>query len=301
MMILVALATSISYGSRDGLDLEASFRNPPDDTRPGCYWYWINDNVSREGLTRDLEAMARVGIGRAYIGHIHRQRDPEKDTPVGPVKFGSEAWWETVRWAVKEADRCGVEIGFFNGPGWSQSGGPWLKPEQSMRFKAHTETRISGGKRIEIVLPTPKITTFPVTGGSKPQRLGPIFPEEHFQDTCVVAFKLPETEVHDAVMKGASISGIRDADNLLDGSHETFANFRKGKTEFTLTLASDELAIQSLRIVPLDSKISLGCTIEASTDGKQFKEIGRHSEERGHQGSGSTDPILIAFSGICGG
>jgi hypothetical protein len=93
------------------------FQQPPADTRPGCYWYWINDNISKAGITKDLEAMARVGIGRAYIGHIFG-RKTETDTPVGDVPFMSDAWWEAVQWAVKEADRCGVEIGFFNAPGW---------------------------------------------------------------------------------------------------------------------------------------------------------------------------------------
>jgi len=50
--------------------LEQGFRQPPEDTKPSCYWYWISDNTSREGLTRDLEAMARVGIGGAFIGTL---------------------------------------------------------------------------------------------------------------------------------------------------------------------------------------------------------------------------------------
>jgi len=121
-------------------ELKEKFLYPPAETRPGCYWYWINDNISKEGITKDLEAMARVGIGRAYIGHIYNYK-PESErrpsdvrymTPLGEVKFMSDAWWEAVQWAVKEADRCGVETGFFNSPGCSQSGGSWIKPYQFM-------------------------------------------------------------------------------------------------------------------------------------------------------------------------
>jgi len=43
--------------------LDEGFRHPPAETKPWCYWYWISDNISREGITRDLEAMAQVGIG----------------------------------------------------------------------------------------------------------------------------------------------------------------------------------------------------------------------------------------------
>ena len=93
--------------------MKADFLNPPAQTRPGCYWYWINDNISKAGITQDLEAMARVGIGRAFIGHIFN-RSAETDTPVGDVQFMSDSWWEAVQWAVAEGDRCGVEIGVFN-------------------------------------------------------------------------------------------------------------------------------------------------------------------------------------------
>lgn len=46
--------------------LEADFRNPPESTKPWTYWYWIDDNISKEGITRDLEAMAEVGHWRGF-------------------------------------------------------------------------------------------------------------------------------------------------------------------------------------------------------------------------------------------
>jgi len=62
--------------------LESGFASPPAETKPWCYWYWISDNLSREGITRDLEAMARVGIGEALIGNIFLD-----DVPAGTVKM----------------------------------------------------------------------------------------------------------------------------------------------------------------------------------------------------------------------
>ena len=52
-------------------DLARDFKNPPECTKPRCYWYWYCGNISREGITHDLEAMKRVGIGEAYIGIIY--------------------------------------------------------------------------------------------------------------------------------------------------------------------------------------------------------------------------------------
>lgn len=128
-MALVAAFALRLWGA--GTDLENGFRHPPNSTKPWVYWYWISDNIAKEGLTRDLEAMARVGVGEALIGNV----DVVKESR-GSVKVLSEEWWSMVEHAIREGARVGVNIGMFNCPGWSQSGGPWVKPEQAMRYLA---------------------------------------------------------------------------------------------------------------------------------------------------------------------
>jgi len=281
--------------------MKADFLNPPEDTRPGCYWYWINDNISLTGITKDLEAMARVGIGRAYIGHIYNYNNDANSTPLGTVKFMSDAWWEAVQWAVKEAGRLGVEIGFFNSPGWSQSGGPWVKPSQSMRYLAHSETVITGGKEIDQIIPPPEVTTFPVAGGSNPTQTGPAFTEKDFQDVSIIAFKQAEVESNDVIMKKVKVtsSSIDEIENLFDNSAETFTLFN-GRQDLTVdinlgdqnTLGS---GVQSIKIKPLDFGYVLNCRIESSDDGKNFQHIGEYSEQRGHQGAKNKDALFIPF------
>ncbi len=114
------------------------FQDTPPAYKPWVYWYWIDENISREGITKDLEAMARVGIGKALIGHVSPggQR--------GDVRILSEAWWKIVEHAVREGQRLGVDIGFFNGPGWSQSGGPWIRKDQAMRYVVSRELQLKG-------------------------------------------------------------------------------------------------------------------------------------------------------------
>lgn len=128
--------------------LAGKFLNPPEETRPGCYWYWMNNKITKEGITKDLEAMKRVGIGRAYIGIISLGQNGNK-TPLAL----SEEWWDYVRHAIREAGRIGVDIGVFNSPGWSQSGGPWIKSEQSMRYVAGAEMRLKGPQKFSGKLP----------------------------------------------------------------------------------------------------------------------------------------------------
>ena len=47
LSILTATLLSVLPGSGTTDTLEDSFHSPPPETRPGCYWYWINDNVSK--------------------------------------------------------------------------------------------------------------------------------------------------------------------------------------------------------------------------------------------------------------
>jgi hypothetical protein len=122
-IILILVCAGI-VGRAYSAELKENFTNPPEATKPWCYWYWLNGDISKEGISKDLEAMAKVGIKRAMIGNIHGG---------GPVRMFSPEWYDATHHAFKEASRLSIEIMMFNGPGWSQSGGPWIKPEQSMR------------------------------------------------------------------------------------------------------------------------------------------------------------------------
>jgi hypothetical protein len=136
--LVITSCTGLNAGihSPAGTALEEGFKNPPEETKPWCYWYWLNSDITKDGITKDLEAMARVGIKRAMIGNIKGG---------GPVKMFSPEWYAVTHYAFKEAKRVGVELYMFNGPGWSQSGGPWIKPEQSMRRVSWNEFPAKGG------------------------------------------------------------------------------------------------------------------------------------------------------------
>jgi hypothetical protein len=129
-------------------EVRSGFASPPDSVKPFVYWYWVSDNISKEGITRDLESMAKVGIGEAFIGNIGLET-----VAYGKVKVLSDEWWELTRFAISEGQRLGVDIGVFNSPGWSQSGGPWVKPEQAMRYMVSSEVVVEGGRKIDIKLP----------------------------------------------------------------------------------------------------------------------------------------------------
>lgn len=128
--------------------VEEGFRKVPDSIRIGCYWYWLSDNISKEGVIKDLHAMKKAGITRAYIGNIDIGGDS-----YGKVKIFTDEWWEAVHAALKTATDLDIEIGMFNSPGWSQSGGPWVKPEQSMRYLATTDMKVKGPQSLSYTIP----------------------------------------------------------------------------------------------------------------------------------------------------
>jgi hypothetical protein len=131
-------------------DLDKPFASPPEAARPWVYWFWLNSNLTREGITADLEAMKRVGIGGVLIMEV------DQGAPRGPVAFMGPEWRALFKHVVAEAQRLGLEVNMNNDAGWNGSGGPWIKPEQSMQKIVWTETKVEGPKRFEGVLLPPQ-------------------------------------------------------------------------------------------------------------------------------------------------
>ena len=135
---------------RGEVSLEQGFRQPPDSARPWVYWFWLNGNITREGITADLEAMRRVGIGGALIMEV------DQGVPVGLVDFMGPKWRELLRYVHSEAKRLGLEINMNDDAGWNGSGGPWIKPEEAMQEIVWTETAVTGPMHFEGELPQPR-------------------------------------------------------------------------------------------------------------------------------------------------
>jgi len=117
--------------------LRTAFLNPPDSIKVGCYYYWVNERVDPEGVKADLQWMKNNGITLAFLATDIRNRtrwdNPWEGQVFGDCKFQSPLWWENLRTALKTAGELGIEMGIFNCPGWSQSGGPWISSDEAMR------------------------------------------------------------------------------------------------------------------------------------------------------------------------
>ena len=134
----------------EGFDtLKKAFIETPKDQPLAVYWYWIDGNMSEEGVVKDLQAMKKVGINRVQIGMI----GDGQGAPTGPVKMFTKKWWKILHTMFKTATELDIEVGLFNCPGWSQSGGPWVKPEQSMRYLAAVNDTVQGPVKYHAALP----------------------------------------------------------------------------------------------------------------------------------------------------
>src|SRR3990172_5339552 len=123
-------------------DLAKDFVAPPDSAKPRVYWWWLNSRVSKEGITRDLEEYHAKGIGGVLLFDAGMPAGP---MPSGP-KFMSPEWLETMKHALREADRLGIEVSVNLCSGWD-AGGPWITPEfaAKQQFPAMHRTRKNGG------------------------------------------------------------------------------------------------------------------------------------------------------------
>ena len=201
---LVSILFGIQVSAQVSNKLEQGFATPPDSINLWCYNYWISDNVSKEGITRDLEAMKKFGIGAALIGNIG-----QPDIPYGKVKILTEPWWQATEHAIREGKRIGVEIGLFNCPGWSQSGGPWISSNEAMRYLAVSEEIVTGPATFKRKLKTPA---------------------QPFQDVALIAFPYNEAgkSTNSSIKPAVSVKPSCDnVSNIADGKLNTSMMFPK--------------------------------------------------------------------------
>jgi hypothetical protein len=173
MVLALALLAALSSQPKDVL--AEGFRNPPASARPHTWWHWMDGNVTKEGLTADLEAMKQVGIGGAQMFTV------SQGIPPGPVGYMSPKWEEMVTHAVKEASRLGLELCIHNCAGWSSSGGPWIKPKDAMQVIAWSATTAYGPSHFSQQLPI----------GKAPQVYAKV---DYYKDIAVYAFKTPSPQ-----------------------------------------------------------------------------------------------------------
>ncbi len=229
-------------GCMSGDPMLRGFMNPPEDTKPGIYWYWMNEHITKDGITKDLEALAGVGIGEVYIGNIY-----EGWAAPGNVTSMSDEWIDCMRFAISEGTRIGIRVSTFNSGGWSLSGGPWVKPEDANRYLVCSQTTVEGPADVELAIAKPK---------------------EFFQDVVMLAYPVVDSNIavpaELSVQPDCSrIAALTDSDPATDC---VFGNGNHGRIQIDISFERP-VRKRGLYIKPGEQVFATVCSVYAEKDG----------------------------------
>ncbi|CAM8671313.1 glycosyl hydrolase [Sphingobium cupriresistens] len=225
----VALLACASFAAPLWADeLAEGFRNPPQSARPRVWWHWMNGNVTKDGIDKDLDWMARMGIGGV------QNFDASLMTPqIVPERliYMTDGWKDAFRHAVHTADAKGLEFAIAASPGWSETGGPWVKPQDAMKKLVWSETDLRGGQRVKGALPMPPSITGafqsakfsdPLAAGEGAAALPTVY-----GDAPILAYPIKLIALPRPRMTQADGTALAPAP-LLDNDMETVAQIAKG-------------------------------------------------------------------------
>jgi len=302
-MLFISLASIILLNCNGPLaktssDLEAGFIAPPESAKPRVWWHWMSGNVSKAGIKADLTWMKRVGIGgfQNFDAGLASPKIVDKR-----LVYMTPEWKDAFLFTTKLADSLGLEMAIAGSPGWSESGGPWVKPAQAMKKFVWSETHIKGGQPFSGILPKPPTTTgtFQNIAIKRNANAAPI--PEYYADASVVAYRLPENDVPILTLKPkvTSSGGKFDLALLTDGDLEKPIFLPAAKPDakswiqFEYNKPED---IQSLTIAIQggNKKINDG-SIETSDDGIQFKTVMEFPNGSSAQNTITFPPIRAKF------
>ena len=277
--VISAIAVSCSTGTSSGPDfsgIESGFKSIPDSIQTSVYWYWISDNISEEGVIRDLHSMKEAGINRAFIGNIGLS-----GVPYGKVKMLSEEWWKILHVALKTATELNIEIGIFNSPGWSQSGGPWVSSEEAMRYLTASTLKVTGPQRLSQKL-------------EQPIRI--------FQDVKVIAYPSPKNDqlmLNNQNGRVTSIPEITGLGKILDRDKETGIALPAG-IEITVNFESwAPFTARSLTLHPTRQRMLAGATLQVKESNGGYRTLSEFEINRSNPalnvGFEPYAPVTVSF------
>jgi hypothetical protein len=266
--------------------LQKGFQAPPNAAKPRVWWHWMNGNITKDGITKDLEWMNRVGIGG------FQNFDASLFTPsVTPKKlvFMTPEWKDAFKHTTDLAQKLGLEMAIAGSPGWSVTGGPWVAASDAMKKYVWSETQVTGGKPFSGKLPQPPTTTgsfqnVPVGASTLGGPIGDV--PTYYADALVIAYRLPAAEksLSTFTPKVTASGGTFSLSDLTDGDlakssllppvevgQDMWIQYEFDSPQtvkaFTIVGASSGGALAEFRGAP-DNR-----TLKVSDDGVNFRDV----------------------------
>jgi hypothetical protein len=242
---------------------KSEFLNPPTSSKVHVWWHWMGGNITKDGITKDLEAMKAQGVVQATIFNIGEIYTKKVDVP--KVKFNSSEWIEMYQWALKEANRLGIIIGIQTIDGFATVGGSWITPELSMKQYVWTKTSIDGGKEVSVKLPEP------------------VKVQNYYSDEAVVAFPMKENaNSFKKAFPEISVNTVPTGNLLFDGNPKSEVDFKKGHVvgvHFVTDFTASKIVLYphlpfcwDLCLID-NGRIKLFFTLSTSNDGNAYTKV----------------------------
>lgn len=235
------------------------FSTPPASSYAGVWWRWINGNISKEGITRDLSEMAAKGVRSADIF------DVAGGGKVGTIGMMSPEWIEMFQHALREADRVGVELRVMAAAGWGM-GGPWIQAADASKRLSSYEVMVDGPGTFEGVIPKP---------------LGH---ERFYQDVALIAVREPDHSPPRpiSITSSQSVGGYCREENwpashVADRDPETFWKSKevpsKGKPVRVDLQYHEPITVSSVHVAGAAGGGPEECELQVNESGKAWKTI----------------------------
>ena len=256
--VMFLLAAQGSMG-RNNSALKEQFLNPPDEAKPWVYWFWMDGNVTREGITADLEAMDRVGIGGALMMGVGLR------TPPGKANFNSPLWRDLYLHAAEECGRLGLKLTLHQCDGWATSGGPWIDPPRSMKQLVWTTQEIEGSS-------------------SEPIRLEqPFTKEDFYEDVALLAVPVEKEiplEPSHVTVNGKADGSLFDGDlkTGVRGEADVLVTFDMPQDLSTVVFERNDRWNYNMKFESLAQTL-----IELSENGKDFEPVAEFDYNVSHK------------------
>lgn len=176
--------------------LLSDFQTPPNTAKPRVWWHWMNGNITKDGVEKDLLWMHRSGIGG------FQNFDAAMATPQIVEKrlaYMTPAWIDVFKRTAKLADSLKLEMAIAGSPGWSESGGPWVEPKDGMKKLVWAELLVRGNSKISIQVPAIPTTTGPIQNIPYTATMEEVDPNKPIavfsKSIAVIAYKLHENDI----------------------------------------------------------------------------------------------------------
>lgn len=278
IMLAAGCATdTVSYD-----ELWDGFVTPPKEARPLVWWHWMNGNITKDGIRKDIEWMHESGIAGFHIFDAGMTTPQIVDKR---IEYMTPEWNDAFSYALSLADSLGMEVTIASSPGWSSTGGPWVTPQDAMKKLVWRQMRVKGGERYIGPLPqafdiSSTFQDIPLNSYAGRHELPT--DERYYEDIAVLAVNLPSCDVplEDLGCTVTSSSGNFTLEQL---TNDSMADYGRLESEEGMYIQFDFPQPQTMKALTFvtwrkrdrghsDPAICRD-TLKVSDDGKTFRTI----------------------------